>query len=56
MLAAGIVAEDEQDRFLSAIARLPALSATELQGLNFAVPADRLTRPAASGIFDWSNR
>jgi 2-methylcitrate dehydratase len=55
MLAEGIIAEAEQKRFLAAVARLPALAAAELQGLNFAVDANRLT-PAKAGIFDWAGR
>ncbi|BBK41512.1 2-methylcitrate dehydratase [Allostella vacuolata] len=51
MLADGIVAKPEQDRFLATVERLPELSAEELGGLNFAVDPDRLLAPAAAGIF-----
>ncbi len=41
-LAAGVVDDDEQDRFLAAVADLPDLPAGELHRLTFTVPADRL--------------
>jgi 2-methylcitrate dehydratase len=52
-LAAGVVDDDEQDRFLAAVADLPDLPAGELHRLNVAIPADRLgdTQQASRGIF-----
>ena len=50
-LAAGIVSELEQDRFLAAVARLADLTADELGGLNFTVSSDSLVTPSASGLF-----
>nr|WIE91297.1 MmgE/PrpD family protein [Mesorhizobium sp. WSM4875] len=52
-LAEGIVTAAEQDRFIAAVERLPALRADELAGLTFAVDPARLGEPAARGIFDW---
>lgn len=53
-LADGIVAAPEQDRFLAAVERLPALSPAELSGLSFTVEPARLGPSALPGIFDWS--
>lgn len=50
-LAAGIVSEGEQQRFLSCVERLPDLSAEELCGLTFGVFPDHLAAPAAPGLF-----
>lgn len=41
-LAAGVIEDDEQDRFLRAVDDLPDLPAGELHRLTFTVPADRL--------------
>lgn len=53
MLADGIVAEDEQDRFLSMVDRLTELTPAEVSRLNFTVAPDRLGASAPTGIFDW---
>ena len=50
-LAAGIVSEGEQQRFLKCVERLPDLSAEELCGLTFGVLPDHLAAPAAPGLF-----
>jgi len=50
-LADGVVERAEQDRFLALVDRLPALSASEVGGLGFAVAADRLGPDAPAGIF-----
>jgi 2-methylcitrate dehydratase len=50
-LAAGIVSEGEQQRFLSCVERLPDLSAEELCGLTFGVFPDHPAAPAAPGLF-----
>ncbi len=52
-LAAGVIDDDEQDRFLAAVDDLPDLPAGELHRLNFAIPADRLgdTPQTSRGIF-----
>ena len=53
-LAAGIVAEAEQKRFLEAVERLPELKADELCQLNFVVSPDHLAAPTARGLFEAS--
>ena len=52
-LAAGVVEDDEQDRFLAAVAELPDLPPGDLHRLTFTVPADRLadTPTTSRGIF-----
>ncbi|WP_407344386.1 MmgE/PrpD family protein [Pengzhenrongella phosphoraccumulans] len=52
-LATGVIDDDEQDRFLAAVAELPDLPAGELHRLSFTVAADRLGDTAATskGIF-----
>ncbi|PZO65529.1 MAG: 2-methylcitrate dehydratase [Paracoccus denitrificans] len=52
-LSDGIIAPDEQARFLAAAEALPDLKPGELWQLNFAVPADRLGAPRPTGIFDF---
>ncbi len=56
MLAEGIVSGAEQARFLSAVDRLPKLSASELYGLNLAVDPSYLKPSAAAGIFEGAAR
>ncbi|MGY4473762.1 MmgE/PrpD family protein [Bradyrhizobium sp. USDA 3364] len=53
-LADGIVAPQEQDRFLTLVERLPELKAEELTGLTFTAAAGQLGTTSATGIFDWS--
>jgi 2-methylcitrate dehydratase len=53
MLAKGVVAEPEQDRFLATVARLPGLSADDLYSLNFLTDPDQLAGAGSTGIFDW---
>ena len=48
-----MISPTEQDRFIAAVERLPALRAGELVQLNFAVQPARLGASAARGIFDW---
>ena len=50
-LAEGVIALEEQDRFLALVDRLPELSAAEVRQLNFVVSADQLGPQAPSGIF-----
>lgn len=50
-LADGIVARDEQDRFLALVERLPMLTAGEVMALNFVVSPDQLGAEAPAGIF-----
>ncbi|MGE3647545.1 MAG: MmgE/PrpD family protein [Reyranellaceae bacterium] len=50
-LAHGIVSEPEQERFLTAVARLPVLTPEGLGGLTFAVDPDRLARSDTPAIF-----
>ncbi|SEP41950.1 2-methylcitrate dehydratase [Methylobacterium sp. ap11] len=50
-LAAGIVPEAEQDRFLGTVERLPRLSANDLSGLTFAVDPARAATQGGRGIF-----
>jgi 2-methylcitrate dehydratase len=50
-LAQGVVPEPEQERFLTAVARLPRLSPDGLGGLTFSVDIDRLATSTARGIF-----
>jgi 2-methylcitrate dehydratase len=52
-LAEGIVATEEQDRFIATVERLLELKPEELAGLTFTVAADRLGPAAAPGIFDF---
>lgn len=51
-LAEGVVAPDEQDRFLGLVERLPTLSPAEVRGLTFTVDPEKLGPPAQRGIFD----
>ncbi len=53
MLAHGVIAAGEQDRFLATVERLTSLAPEELSGLNFVVSPDKLGAPAKTGIFDW---
>ncbi|PRX08832.1 UNVERIFIED_ORG: 2-methylcitrate dehydratase [Martelella mediterranea] len=53
MLADGVIAADEQDRFLATVERLMSLAPDDLAGLNFTVSPDRLGAQARTGIFDW---
>ncbi|HVI90721.1 MAG TPA: MmgE/PrpD family protein [Dongiaceae bacterium] len=55
MLANGIVAAEEQDRFLGMVDRLADLRTGELHGLSFVVP-DRLLASTTGGLFDWKRR
>lgn len=52
ILSEGILDVAEQDRFIALVERLPELSAAEVCGLTFTLPAGKLITPA-SGIFDW---
>ncbi|MBB3808536.1 MmgE/PrpD family protein [Pseudochelatococcus contaminans] len=52
LLADGVLDVAEQDRFLALVERLPELTADEVVGLTFTLPAGKLITPA-SGIFDW---
>lgn len=51
-LAEGVLDVTEQDRFIATVECLPELTAAELAGLTFTLPAGKLVTPA-SGIFDW---
>ncbi|MFC0217450.1 MmgE/PrpD family protein [Pseudochelatococcus lubricantis] len=51
-LTEGVLETAEQDRFLALVERLPELTAAELGGLTFTLPAGKLVTPA-TGIFDW---
>ncbi|MBR0873284.1 MmgE/PrpD family protein [Bradyrhizobium tropiciagri] len=53
-LADGIIAPQEQDRFLALVERLPDLKAEELTGLTFTVDREQLGTAKSAGIFDWS--
>ena len=53
-LADGVIEAGEQDRFLALVERLPTLSAAEVCGLSFAVPADRLGAAPKRGLFDYA--
>lgn len=50
-LAEGVVSDAEQQRFLAAVERLPALSADELRGLSFRTESHLLAPAGAAGIF-----
>ncbi|MXO67153.1 MmgE/PrpD family protein [Altericroceibacterium endophyticum] len=50
-LSDGIIEPAEQERFLSLVDRLPALSPEEVTQLTFTVPADRLGEDSPAGIF-----
>jgi 2-methylcitrate dehydratase len=50
-LAGDIVSEAERARFIATVEKLPTLTAEQLGGLTFAVEADRLVTPVATGIF-----
>ncbi|RIK95953.1 MAG: 2-methylcitrate dehydratase [Proteobacteria bacterium] len=52
-LADGVIAADEQARFLALVERLPSLSAADIGALSFSVEPRALGTPAASGLFDW---
>ena len=52
-LSEGIIAPDEQKRFLAAAEGLADLGAGDLVRLNFAVSPDRLGAPRPAGIFDY---
>src|SRR5690606_19844608 len=52
-LAEGVVAANEQDRFIACVERLMELQPEELVGLTLTVDPDRLGPTAATGIFDW---
>ncbi len=51
-LTEGIIAEEEQARFLAVVERLPELSAEELFGLNFSVAGNTLRSSPLPGIFN----
>ncbi|MBS0224201.1 MAG: MmgE/PrpD family protein [Proteobacteria bacterium] len=51
MLAAGVVSVPEQERFLSAVDRLPLLASGQLAELNVAAASD-LAAPKAPGLFE----
>ncbi|MGV6873364.1 MmgE/PrpD family protein [Pseudochelatococcus sp. B33] len=51
-LTEGVLETAEQDRFLALVERLPELTAAEVVGLTFTLPAGKLVTPA-TGIFDW---
>jgi len=53
-LAEGVIAQDEQDRFLGLVARLPQLSADDVRALSFAVLPGRLGPAPARGLFDFA--
>jgi len=53
MLADGIAAAAEQDRFIACVERLEELKPDELAGLTFTVDAAKIGPAAACGIFDW---
>jgi 2-methylcitrate dehydratase len=55
MLAEGIVAPDEQRRFLDAVEGLARLTSSELVQLNFVVDLPSLGKRGGSGIFDWND-
>jgi len=48
-LSAGVLADDEVERFLDVAQRLPSLTASELNGLT--VTADLSALPSPKGIF-----
>jgi len=52
-LADGVIAADEQARFLALVERLPSLSAADIGALGFSVEPRALGTPATSGLFDW---
>jgi 2-methylcitrate dehydratase len=52
-LAEGIVATEEQDRFIATVERLMELSSQELAGLTFTVEPEKLGPAGTSGIFDF---
>jgi 2-methylcitrate dehydratase len=52
MLADGVVAPAEQERFLDLVMRLPELTAEEVGGLTLTVDPARLGWPVARGIFE----
>jgi 2-methylcitrate dehydratase len=52
-LAEGVIAPVEQDRFIVAVERLPALKAAELDQLTFTVDPRQLGDNSLHGIFDW---
>jgi 2-methylcitrate dehydratase len=52
VLADGIVASAEQDRFLDLVMRLPKLTAGEVARLTFSVDPARLGQVTSRGIFD----
>jgi 2-methylcitrate dehydratase len=53
MLSESVIAPAEQDRFISAVERLPSLKPGELIELTFSVDAKLLVQSTARGIFDW---
>nr|WP_321509195.1 MmgE/PrpD family protein [uncultured Celeribacter sp.] len=52
-LSDGIIAPDEQQRFLDAVENLADLKADQLHWLNFTVAPEQLGAPRPKGIFDW---
>lgn len=54
-LADGIVPDEEQNRFIDAVERLPTLKPGELSELSFEVMPERLGVPSFHGIFDWNS-
>lgn len=53
ILAGGIIAPAEQDRFIDTVERLPKLKADDLSGLSFTVNPNLLSAVKTTGIFDW---
>jgi 2-methylcitrate dehydratase len=52
-LAADVIAEHEQDRFIRAVEQLGSLKSGELADLTFTVDPTLLGQQSAHGIFDW---
>jgi 2-methylcitrate dehydratase len=53
LLAGGVLAPAEQDRFIETVERLPKLKPDDLAGLTFTVDPALLAAAKATGIFDW---
>jgi len=52
-LAADVIAEHEQDRFIRAVEQLGSLKSGELADLTFTVDPKLLGKQSTHGIFDW---
>ena len=52
-LAEGVIAADEQDRFIATVERLASLKTGELTDLTFTVDPKFLGATSTHGIFDW---